>query len=216
MDAMSTDAELERVRGWWVLLAAIPLGFGAGPAFLYAAARARVRSWAVWGVLWAAVCLVGLAVGMGFEEDSSPSNFGDLLMVISWIGGFGHALGIRRQYVRRVRARGTSEIEAARARLRVRDEARRIAREEPRLALEMGIGRPDRRGAHHGGLIDVNHAPARTLERLPGVDGDLARRIAAVREEIDGFASLEDMGSVLDIDAGTIEDLRERAVFLPR
>lgn len=44
------------------------------------------------------------------------------------------------------------------------------------------------------GLVDVNGAPVWAIEHLPGVDGVLAKRIAEVREEVDGFASLEDFG----------------------
>jgi hypothetical protein len=37
-----------------------------------------------------------------------------------------------------------------------------------------------------------------------------------VREEIDGFSSLEDVGHVLSLPAATIDRIRERAVVLPR
>ena len=43
-----------------------------------------------------------------------------------------------------------------------------------------------------------------------------ARRIIAVREQVDGFTSLEDLGMTMDLDGETVEDLRGRVVFLPR
>jgi hypothetical protein len=215
--AMGTDLErADDVKPWWVLLTAVPLGFGAGPAFLYAAVRARSVAYAVYGVIWLAVCLTGLVLTLVSPEDSDGDQFGSFLMVMTWIVACGQAFALRKQYVRRVRARETSPIEAARERLRARDEARRIAAENPRLALEMGIGRPDRGPADDGGLIDVNHVPEAVLVRLPGVDRALARRIALTRREIRGFSSVEDLGTVLDLAPDMVEEMRERAIFLPR
>ena len=79
----------------------------------------------------------------------------------------------------------------------------------------MGIARHDRGRADDGGLIDVNHVPMAVLTRLPGVDRALARRIARTRREIRGFSSLEDMGTVLDLPPDLVEDMRERAIFVP-
>jgi hypothetical protein len=36
------------------------------------------------------------------------------------------------------------------------------------------------------------------------------------RERVDGFASLEDFGTVLDSPGNQVEDLRHHVVFLPR
>ena len=110
----------------------------------------------------------------------------------------------------------TTRRRQPRQRLADRRRALELAARDPSLAQEIGIGRPDRRGAAHGGLVDVNNASARALQRLPGVDGHLAARIVATRGELGGFSSLEDLGETLDIDGGTVERIRGRAVFLPR
>jgi Helix-hairpin-helix motif len=167
-------------------------------------------------VLWLAVCLTGLALTLAYPENSDQDGFGSFLMVITWIAGCGQAFALRGQYVRRVRARDASPIVLARERLHERDEARKIAARDPRLALEMGIGRPDRARADDGGLIDVNHVPESILTRLPGVDRALARRIAQTRRDVRGFSSLEDMGTVMDLPPDAVEEMRERAIFLPR
>ncbi len=111
---------------------------------------------------------------------------------------------------------GDPRLTRARAHLAERERALSLARENPRLALEAGVGRPDLPGSYHGGLIDVNHAPHQLLGSLPGVDAELAGRLIAAREELDGFSSLEDLGSVLDLSGPQVEHLRERVVFLPR
>ena len=68
------------------------------------------------------------------------------------------------------------------------------------MAKEIGVGRPDRRGAADGGLVDINNASLTALLKLPGVDGDLATEICECREKVGGFSSLEDLGETLDID----------------
>src|ERR1700678_3994048 len=50
-----------------------------------------------------------------------------------------------------------ARLEAARERLAQREKALELARENPQLALEAGVGRPDLPGAYDGGLVDVNH-----------------------------------------------------------
>ena len=77
------------------------------------------------------------------------------------------------------------------------------------------MGRPDLPGAFDGGVVDVNHAPVEVIACLPNFDVDLARRLVKTREEIDGFASLDDLGIVLDLPGNQVERLRDYVVFLP-
>jgi hypothetical protein len=62
---------------------------------------------------------------------------------------------------------GDSRLDGARERLAQREKALRLAREDPQLALEAGVGRPDLPGAYDGGLVDVNHAPVGSLLVFP-------------------------------------------------
>jgi DNA uptake protein ComE-like DNA-binding protein len=111
---------------------------------------------------------------------------------------------------------GDPRLDSARERLAQREKALALARENPQLALEAGVGRPDLPGAYDGGLIDVNHVPVEVIATLPGFDRELARRLLAAREQVDGFTSLEDLGTVLDLPGEKVEDLRRHVVFLPR
>jgi hypothetical protein len=103
----------------------------------------------------------------------------------------------------------------AREHLAERERARTLARENPQLALEAGVGRPDLPGSYHGGLIDVNHAPVGVIATLPNFDAALARRLVTVREQINGFSSLEDLGSVLELTGDQVERLRTHVICLP-
>jgi DNA uptake protein ComE-like DNA-binding protein len=111
---------------------------------------------------------------------------------------------------------GDARLRAARERLAQHEEALKLARENPRLALEAGVGRPDLPGAYDGGLVDLNHAPREVIDGLPTFDTELAGRLVAVRERVDGFASLEDLGTMLDLPGDQVEHLRDHVVFLPR
>lgn len=97
-------------------------------------------------------------------------------------------------YERRMRSPLLDASQGAEARLRERREAQELARHQPLLAREMGVGRQDIAGAPDVGLIDVNNAPASALTRLPGVDDTLATRIIGAGAQIDGFSSAEDSG----------------------
>jgi hypothetical protein len=108
-----------------------------------------------------------------------------------------------------------SHLRHARERLANRERALTIASENPQLALEAGIGRPDLPGADHGGVVDMNHAPVEVIEALPGFDERLAQRIVDARDRISGFASLEDLGMILDLPGDQVEHLRGHVVFLP-
>jgi DNA uptake protein ComE-like DNA-binding protein len=106
-------------------------------------------------------------------------------------------------------------LQRARERLANRAGALRLARENPELALEVGVGRPDLPGADHGGVVDMNHAPVAAIKSLPGLDEHLAHRILDTRGRVSGFASLEDLGMVLDLPGDQVERLRGHVVFLP-
>lgn len=110
---------------------------------------------------------------------------------------------------------GDARLDGARKRVEQHDRALKLARENPRLALEAGVGRPDLPGAYDGGLVDLNHAPPEVIACLPNFDDDLAHRVIAARERVDGFTSLEDFGILLDLSGAQVEHLRDHVVFLP-
>jgi hypothetical protein len=56
---------------------------------------------------------------------------------------------------------------AAHRRLKERRRAQEIAHEEPELARELGIGRPDVRGAKAMGVVDLNPAAVTAIAKLP-------------------------------------------------
>jgi DNA uptake protein ComE-like DNA-binding protein len=145
-----------------------------------------------------------------------PRTFAGFLFILGWVGAVATSFAIRSAYEREMSSELESATEAAEQRLADRRRALEMARRDPALAQEVGIGRPDRHGAADAGLVDVNNAGVTALLKLPGVDGDLATQIIETREKVDGFSSLEDCGATLDLDGGIVEGLRGKVVFLPR
>ena len=138
------------------------------------------------------------------------------LIILGWVGAIATTLTIRPAFNRTAGSLFSREREAAERRLQERREAQQLALENPALAVELGVGRPDRPGARSAGLVDVNNAPLEALRLLPGIDEAKAMKIVRLREELNGFASLHDLGAVPELDGHAVERLRDDTVFLPR
>jgi hypothetical protein len=212
---MSTADKIAR-RSNWPWLSLIPLGLGAW-APIYAGVRARVKSWVLLGILWSAIVVAGFVANAVSKSGQSGNNdFAGFLLILGWLGAIATSFSIRGAYERRVGSPLLQAAQAGEQRLEDRRRALELARRDPALAREMGIGRPDEKGAIDVGLVDVNNASAIALMKLPGVDGDVATQIIEAREKVGGFSSLEDMGETLDLDGHLVEGLRGEVVFLPR
>jgi DNA uptake protein ComE-like DNA-binding protein len=196
---------------WWVWVSGTPLGLGAWTPIV-PGRELKKRSWIGWGVLWTLIALGGW-IGAASSDGGTGAG---LALIVGWVGPIATTLAIRPSYLEEAGSSFTRGREAAEKRLQERRQAQKLAAEKPELALELGIGRPDRPGAQAAGLVDVNNAPAEAIATLPGVDAALARRIADTRDEVDGFSSVADLGAVLDLDGNAVERLRDHVVFLPR
>jgi len=199
----------------WPYISLIPLGFGAW-APIYAGVKARQGNWISLGVLWSALVLAGLVLSNTTRTGQAGNSIAGLMLIVGWVGAVATSFVIRGSYDRHIASPLQAATEAGEARLQDRRQAQLTAREKPSLAREIGVGRPDEPGAFDAGLVDVNNAPASALLRLPGIDDGLATRIVEVRAQVDGFSSLEDFGTVLDLPGDQVERLRDHVVFLPR
>jgi DNA uptake protein ComE-like DNA-binding protein len=200
-------------HGWWlVAVSLIPLA--GWVAATYAGSRAQVRRWTVTGVALLGCWIGAIAVTVSVPE--RDQGIGGGLIILAWVICLGAALVIRPGYRERMGGSLLAAKTSARERIETRTEAQQLAEQTPRLALEMGVGRPDKQGATDMGVIDINHASVAAIASLPRIDRSLAEKIAHARDEVDGFSSLDDMGAALELPAGTVEDLRDRVVFLPR
>jgi DNA uptake protein ComE-like DNA-binding protein len=208
-------ARASRFRGKAWLLFTVPIGFTTWAAFLYIGIRARRPQWLVWAGVYAATFVAYAVLDNPAHPSQTAKGVAAGLLLAAWIGGGVHALVVSNDAVRRIRARAAPAMEAAQARIERRAEGRHLLASQPALAREVGVGRPDIVGADDYGLVDVNHASAAALARLPGITEDLARRIVAERAQAGGFSSVEDLGVLLDLPPASVDALRDMAVFLP-
>jgi DNA uptake protein ComE-like DNA-binding protein len=199
-------------RSRWPWLSLLPLGLGSWTP-IYAGVRASCRSWMAWGSLWTAISLAGWILSTTSKHDN---GIGGLCLIVGWVGAIATSFSIRGSYERQMSSPLLQATEAGQQRLQDRQRALALARQNPVLAREIGVGRPDQTGAVDSGLVDVNNVSVTALLKLPGVTGEIATEIIETREKVNGFSTLEDMGETLDLDGGVIERLRGEVVFLPR
>src|SRR5687768_11372120 len=131
---------------WWVWVSATPMGLGAWAPIVPGKQRGRPR-WVAFGILWSAVTLAGWIAAVANDGGSGAG----LLIILGWVGALATTLAIRPAYVNETASSFARGREEAERRLAERREGQRIAAEEPELAIELGIGRPDTVGAQHAG-----------------------------------------------------------------
>jgi len=203
------------LRGRWVYATLFPFGWLVWAGFAYAGLRAKKLAWVALGALYGLV--TGgtiLLTSLDEDIDGLDDNLGYITMFAVWGIGIAHAFTLRKAYLRRIDVLEDPALVAAREAQERRELARELALSDPELAGAAGIGRSG--GFDEGGVVDVNHAPVEDIADLPRISGATARQIVAVREQVDGFTSLEDLGMTLDLPGDVVEDLRGRVVFLPR
>jgi Helix-hairpin-helix motif len=192
-------------------------GFGAPASFLYAALRRR--SAALGGAAGAYTAgVVGGCAGI-VSGDGGATALGLLVFVLTWTVSTVHALVARPRIYPPTNARDQMNqriVEMARHRRGLREAAREVVREDPVLARELRIGRPDLlpRAYDDGGLIDVNHVPAPVLTVFSGVTPELAEHIAQVRDHVGGFSSAEELAATADLHPDLLPEIAEYAIFL--
>lgn len=204
-----------RFRGKAWLLAVIPLGFTTWAAFVYIGIKARRPRWLAWAAVYAGLLVAYLVLDTTFPHNNAAVGLAAVLGLLAWIGGGAHAFAISDDAIRRIDARSDPALDAARMRIERRVEGRKVLAAQPAVAKEIGLGRPDIAGSDDYGLVDVNHAPAATLGTLPGITAATARQIVQKRAQAGGFSSVEDLGLVLDLPPGLVDQIRDIAVFVP-
>ena len=199
----------------WPYLSLLPIGLGAW-APIYAGVKAHRPRWVVLGVLWSLIVVAAfLKIGLD-HKNANHDDLAGFLLILGWVGAIATSFMIRGAYDREMASGMLAATEAGETRLQERNQALEIARAKPALAREMGVGRPDMPNAFDAGVVDVNNAPASALQRLPGIDDELATRIIEVRTQTNGFSSLEDLGTVMDLPGDVVERLRGQVIFLAR
>lgn len=212
--------------GWYLPLTILSAGLAAWIPFAHAAGKLH-STWLRWMcAIYAAGAVTVLVCGTVAPVDAqgNPVGAGDALSTVAGVGLIVLVVaGCVQQWPLRGRLRhqpvddgqqAVSRVLAARAR---RAEARKLAAADPRMAHELGIGRPDLPHPYDdGGLVDLNSAPAASIARACGVDDDVAEQIVRARtQEGAGFANLDELLVLVDVPVAAWDRLRDRAIVLP-
>ncbi|WP_131735717.1 ComEA family DNA-binding protein [Actinomadura roseirufa] len=200
----------------WAFIPFITFGYGTPFSFLYAAIRRKSVNLGVTAAGYGLATLV--TMGM-IGSDLLLTVFGSFMTVLLWIAGTAHAFAVRSSVFPKEiprNRRNEHAIEVAKYRRTLRAEARALAAEDPALAHELRIGRPDApRTFDDGGLVDVNHAPQHIIAALPGMTPELTERVIRRRDLQGAFVSAEEMAVDADIPPDLVPQLAEYTIFLP-
>ncbi|WP_246251233.1 MULTISPECIES: helix-hairpin-helix domain-containing protein [Actinomadura] len=201
----------------WAFVPFLTFGFGTPFSFLYAALRRGSRNLGVTAAGYG-IALVG-CLALTSSDEVVPVAFGTMLTMMLWVAGTAHAFAVRSSVFPRELPRNRINqhaIEVAKYRRTLREEARALAAEDPALAHELRIGRPDApRTYDDGGLVDVNHAPGEIIAALPGMDAELAERVVRLRDTQGPFVSAEELAVNADLPPDIVPQLSEYSIFLP-
>lgn len=210
---------------WYFVVTIISFGLLAWLPFVHAAHRLHRRSLVILAMVYAAaaaavVVLLSLPVDAQGESpggDAAAVIAGLLIPSIVIAACVQQALLLRKVFAT---PKGSPAETALAAALDARDRraaARQIVANDPLLARDLRIGRPD---LHHsyddGGLIDLNGAPAPEIAHACGLSEPVAEAIVAERSTCGGFLAVDDVFSMTDVPVGTWDVIRDRGIVLPR
>jgi len=208
--ARRMDTRTQVISWLWAVSPLVTFGLATPVTFLWAAQRARSRHFVIAAVLYTASVVLFFVL---------PDDVGFVFFVVAWLVGTVHALAFRASvFGTHPPIQGTAldaAIDMAEDRRELRRKARKIATEDPVLARELGIGRPDaQRNFDDGGLIDVNYVPADVLLRLSGMTAEMAERVVQVREIRGPYVSVDELSVFAEVPPGLADRLAEYLLFL--
>ncbi|OAB35980.1 hypothetical protein [Paenibacillus glacialis] len=96
------------VQSWWLLLTLIL--FLHWSAFFYIAIKVKSRSFATWGLIYAASCFGGIAIFLSVEPTNKVAAVGFILVIYGWISCIIHAFLVSKKYIIQLEAYQLSSI----------------------------------------------------------------------------------------------------------
>lgn len=212
-----------------VALAAMSVGTFGALAFVSPLAGAVVEKRPAWRrALWAAVPVTAALVYVGAglltsvpderEDAVARDDVGFVMVAIGTVIGVVTAFLFRTARPPRYdEVTDLPGVDDALARRERRARFQQLAADDPALATDLGVGRPDRRGgADDGGLLDLNALDAPALRQHGGLSRKHARSVVDVRERLGRLSSVDELVVHGTLDLRTAEQLRARSVFLGR
>lgn len=207
---------------WYFAITVLSAGLLAAKPFWHAASRSRrsgPRRLALLYTVADVVLFVLLAVTPerqdGSTANSAISTTGGFLVLLVVVAGCIQLRPLRREVYdspERALAERDPVVARALAARAKREEARRILAQDPGLARDLGIGRPDlRRGFDDGGLVDLNSADAPVIASVCAIHPKYADAVVAARRARGGtYFNLGEVLVDVDLPPDVQEALRDR------
>ena len=185
------------------------------PFLRIALARRRARDWFVFAGYLAAVIVTVILMSIAGPDDAASVAAGGLAMVVMGFAAV-HAFVAFRPGQEAATGQDASELAltTARTRMHHRRQARELAAQNPVLARELGIGRPDvPHDYDDGGLVDVNHVPAGVLASCLALTPAESAAVVAARSQLGRFTSAEELSAYTELPPDRVETLRDWMLF---
>jgi hypothetical protein len=210
---------------WYFVITVLTFGFLAAVPFWHAARRLGRPAVGRLALIYTAInafMLVLMSLTPERNPDGSSGNptistIGGMTVVAVVVVGCIQLRGLRREVYALPPVVPTSAdpvVARALAARRRRTEARELRANDPALARDLGIGRPDLgRGYDDGGLVDLNTAPAALIAEVSRIDQQHAEAITAARTARGGtFFNLGEVFVDVNLPPHVQEQLREHAL----
>jgi hypothetical protein len=210
-----------------ILLSLIPLlsvGLLAFVPFLYLAlVRRRRKDWLVCAG-YVLADIAALALASSTSHSTGDAIFGTLLLLLIG-GGTVHSLVALRpdtiasgqaehQIEQYAEAGQHAAVAAAKSRIHHRAEVRRLIADNPALARELRIGRPDLpRNYDDGGLVDVNHVGPEVLTQYLGLSPAEAQGVIAARDQLGRLTSCAEMSTYAELHPDRLDPVTDLIYF---
>ena len=188
------------------------------PFLCIALMRQRRRDWAVFAGYLIAVIAVVVLVSAGQADRALGTAGGGLILILMGLGTAHSLVALRPGAVAAPAVTGQPSqqaiLQTAKARMHERAEARKLAADNPALARDLKIGRPDLPGGYDdGGLVDVNHVPAGALVACLSLTPPQAEAVVAARGQLGRFGSVEEMSTYANLPPACLDNVGDLIIF---
>jgi hypothetical protein len=215
---------------WYFVVTVCSAGLLAWVPFVHAGNQLRRRSVTRLAWCYAAVAvIIGTLVSLAPKDSHGEivagagdvfSTVGGLLAIATIALGCVQQAPLRREVYGGARPQGRAAVDpAVSAALEARERranARQIATQDPLLARDLKIGRPDlSRTYDDGGLVDLNSASPQLIAEVCDLSLATGEEIAAARPP-GGYLAVDDVFSFVEIPVAAWDVVRDRAVAIPR
>lgn len=211
-------------RARQILLSLVPfVSFGFlsfVPFLVLALIRQRWQDWLTF-VAYVAV-VIGIVVAVAAARRGTQADLaGGLIFVVMAIGTTHSLIALRPSVVGNLTAQPSATqfsqhavVEAAKARIHQRAEARELVTENAALSRDLRIGRPDLpRNYDDGGLVDVNHVGPDILVRYLGLAPKDADAIVMARAQLGRFTSCNEVTTYANLPPSCLDNVTDLIVF---